>query len=189
MSSGIKYLTKQELEEIFNIIEKSKCRHKVRDIAIIKIAYFCALRVSEVGKLKYSDYNKELKQLYCNRSNGSVNNIICLDNDTALYLDEYIEKYKIEDGEILFKSQEGRAISRKTLDMIIKKYCKKSSIKDVDKHHFHILKHTRAIHLVEMGLTIEQLNCWLGHKNLNNTSKYYEKVENIKILNVEDMTF
>lgn len=188
MASEIKYLTKHELENIFNAIEKSKSRHKVRDIAIIKIAYFCALRASEVGKIKYSDYNKELKQIYCNRLSGGISNIICLDNDTALYLNKYIEKYKIQDEEILFKSQEGSAISRKTLDMIIKKYCKIAEIEDIDKHHFHILKHTRAMHLVEIGLSIDQLSCWLGHKNLNNSSKYYEKVENIKTLNIEEMT-
>lgn len=187
MASEIKYLTKEELEMIFRVIEQSKSRHKIRDIAIVKIAYFCGLRASEIGKIKYSDYNKEKKQIYCNRLNGSISNIICINDDTALYLNEYIEKYNIQEGEILFKSQEGTPISRKTLDIIIKKYFKMADIEDIEKYHFHILKHTRAMHLVEIGLSIDQLSCWLGHKNINNSSKYYEKIENIKTLKIEDM--
>lgn len=41
-----------------------------------------------------------------------------------------------------------------------------------DKHHFHVLKHTRAIELGDLGTAIEDIQWWLGHQSINNTLIY-----------------
>ena len=50
--STIKYLTKQELKALFKAIEKDSSKYKERNEALIKISYYCALRVSEAVNLE-----------------------------------------------------------------------------------------------------------------------------------------
>ncbi len=175
LAEKIKFLTQQELSKIFKAIERSEGKHKTRDMAIFRIAYRCALRATEIGLILLEDYNRVKGELYCRRLKGSQNNTIRLDQKTMKVLNKYIRDYEKKDGsDVLFLSQEGNAISRKTLDFLMKKYCNEAKIIDVSKHHFHAIKHTSAVHLAESGLDIKDVQWWLGHKNVNNTLIYFQ---------------
>ena len=67
-----------------------------------------------------------------------------------------------------------RPISRKTLDVLMKKYCHLAKISDIYKHHFHTLKHTAAVHLAESQIDIKGLQYYLGHKSVTNTLIYFQ---------------
>lgn len=175
MEDKIKYFTQSELKNLFKAIDSAEDRHKIRDMAIVRLAYYCGLRATEIGIITYANYNKATKEIYCKRLKGSWNNTIRIDKVTVKVLNNYIKEYgPFKDMDILFKSQEGNPISRKTLDRIMKKYCKKANINDVSKHHFHTLKHSCGVHLAESGLDIKEVNFWLGHKNINNTMVYFQ---------------
>lgn len=171
---SIKYFTIKELSKLFTAVSKSNEKYKIRDEAILKISYYCALRATEVGLININDINLQRNEIYCRRLKGSNNNTIrIIDNDVLRALKRYIRISEVNEG-ILFKSQKGNPISRKTLDSIFKKYCKMADIKDISKHHFHVLKHTRAVHLAELGLDLKDIQYWLGHKNISNTQIYFE---------------
>lgn len=171
----IKYFTRRELTSLFKAIEKSERKHSIRDLAIFRIAYYCGLRASEIGLIKYQNYNKAAAEIYCVRLKGSWNNTIRLNKDTKKALDKYIKEYgDFKDDDILFQSQEKKPISRKTLDVLMKKYCENAKIQDRSKHHFHTLKHSCGVHLAESGLDIKEVNFWLAHKNINNTMVYFQ---------------
>ena len=74
----------------------------------------------------------------------------------------------------MFLSQEKKPISRKTLDVLMKKYCHLAKISDIEKHHFHTLKHTAAVHLAESEIDIKELQYYLGHKSVTNTLIYFQ---------------
>lgn len=174
MEEKIKYFTQAELKSIFRAIEKSEDRHWVRNLALCRIAYRCALRVSELSLIQLQDYNKAKGELYCRRLKGSLNNTIRLDHESIKALNTYIRAYEVKDSfEALFKSQEGKAITRQMIDIIIKKYCAAAQIEDKSKWHFHTLKHSMAVHLAESNLDIKELQWWLGHKNVNNSLIYF----------------
>ena len=80
----------------------------------------------------------------------------------------------------MFASQHKKPISRQTLDVMIKNYCKLAKIKDDTKHHFHTLKHSRAVSMLEAGFTLEDIQYVLGHKNIANTSIYAQFSSNYK---------
>ncbi len=168
----IKYFTNEELKKIFRVV-KDVSRHPVRDEAILKIAYYCALRASEVGLVNIDDFNSGRGEIYCRRLKGSNNNTIrIIDNDVLRTLKRHIRTNKLDD--VLFLSQKKNPISRKTLDLLMKKCCEAASIKDKSKWHFHTLKHTRAIDLAESGLDLKEIQYWLGHKEISNTQIYYQ---------------
>lgn len=171
----IKYFTQRELKSLFKAIEKSERKHSIRDLAIFRIAYYCGLRASEIGLIKYQSYNKVAAEIYCVRLKGSWNNTIRLNKDTKKVLDKYIKEYgSFNDDDVLFQSQEKKPISRKTLDVLMKKYCENAKIQDKSKYHFHTLKHSCGVHLAESGLDIKEVNFWLAHKNINNTMVYFQ---------------
>lgn len=168
----IKYFSNGELKALFKAIERDNSKHKNRNEAIFKIAYYCALRASEVGLLKSEDFNNSRNELYCRRLKGSLNNTIrIIDIDILRSLKRHL---RTNSNEIIFISQKGNPISRKTLDSLMKKYCMEANINDKSKWHFHTLKHTRAVDLAEMGLDLKEIQYWLGHKEISNTQIYFQ---------------
>lgn len=175
LAEKVKFFTQIELMKLFKAIEKGDGKHKTRDLAMFRVAYRCALRASEIGMILIEDYNKNKGEIYCRRLKGSLNNTIRLDDVTTKILNKYIRECdKKEGSRALFLSQEDTPISRKTLDVIMKKYCIEAKIGDTSKHHFHAIKHTAAVHLAESGLDIKDVQWWLGHKNINNTLIYFQ---------------
>lgn len=175
VTNTIKYLTQQETRNLFNSIISLDNIHSTRDLAIFRVAYRCGLRASEIGMIKLGDYNAEKGELYCKRLKGSYNNTIRLDEKTKNALDKYIKDDNIvSTSDILFKSQKSNAISRQTLDYLMKKYCMLADIGDKKKYHFHALKHTTAVHLAESDMDIKELQWWLGHKAVTNTEIYFQ---------------
>ena len=57
----VKYLTQLEMKKTFKVIEKDNSIHELRNLAIFRVAYRCALRASEVGLIHLEDYRLEGK--------------------------------------------------------------------------------------------------------------------------------
>lgn len=172
----IKYLYATEKETLFTVIKNDTSRHALRNYAVFLLAEYAGLRASELGMITESEINIENKEIYFKRLKGSNSNTLrILDPVTFETLIKYI-KFKHEKGShttYLFTSQKGNPISRKTLNTIMKRYCKEANISD-EKAHFHVLKHTRAIELGEMGLDTKEVQYWLGHKSIKSTEVYLQ---------------
>ena len=169
---SIKYFTQDELANVFKAIKKSNSRYWIRDYALFRTAYRCALRASEVGLLTLGEYSAQRGELYCKRLKNSQSNTIRLDSETKRVLERYIRDQQIKD--FLFPSQTKQPISRQMLDVLMRKYCKAAKIPDRKKWHFHSLKHSVAVHLAESGLDVKELQHYLGHKKVNSTLVYFQ---------------
>lgn len=181
-NNEIKFFFPNELEQIFTVLnleiaeaKKGTYKYKtaIRNRAIYKLMYFCALRVSEVCELKVKDYNMFQKEIYCTRLKGGVNNTIQLVDpsvESALKLHMRVnnpKKYLFE----MISEGERKPISRKSVDAILKNVGMKTDI-DKDKLHSHTFRHTMAIRLLEEGCTIYDVQYWLGHRCIENTMIY-----------------
>lgn len=182
----IKYFTDKELDLIFKELEKDsltarttfqkKCA--VRNEAMFKIMYYCALRVSETTLLSLDSYNTLRKEMYCKRLKGGKNNTLeLLDEDhqgIVKALDIHIKTNNPTDKLFCCINNDQKSLSRKTLDYLIKKHCKRANISNQDKWHCHAMRHTRAIKLAEKGLDLKDIQYWLGHADISNTMIYFE---------------
>ena len=171
----IKFLLPDESKKLYQVILQDQRPHATRNKAIFLVAKYCALRASEVGGIRLSDYDIVKHCLYCRRRKGSNSNTIkIVDPDVIEVLDAYyVMRLKADcQSPYLFLSQKGTPIDRRTLDELIKRYGRQAKI-DVSKRHFHVLKHTRAMELINYPrVQLRDVQWWLGHKSINNTMIY-----------------
>lgn len=168
----LKYLKKKDLKKLFNAIESSKDERKyyLRDLTIFNIAYYCWLRISEISLIRLENYNKDTWSIYIKRLKWSNNSNIILDKDRKLLLNKYIRTYNIkEDNEFLFKSKTWKQMTKTNVEAISKYYKNKAKL---DYFHFHMLKHSIAVHLLEIWLSIFEVKNYLWHKSINSTMVY-----------------
>lgn len=172
---NIKFLTPMEKKELFNRIDNDTGRHAIRNRAMFYIGAYCALRASEIPLLQLDEYDPLSGSIFCHRLKNGRNNMLRIVDCKTLYaLQDYLKiyhYYHMTNSGPLFKSQECKPISRKSLDHLMKQYCTGTSIPK-EKRHFHVLRHTRAIEILETTGNIFDVQFWLGHKNIQNTMLY-----------------
>lgn len=180
MDKEIKYLTKAEIKKIFKAIRDSDSKYALRDEVLFRVGFETACRVSEMGLFKIKDFNPDTRDIYCRRQKNGNNNTVRLTKETARLLKKYILSMNHVSTEFIFISQFGKPLSRKTIDLLVKKYFKIAKIKDISKYHFHVLRHTRAVTMLEDNCTLEDIKYLLGHKKFANTLIYAQFSSNYK---------
>lgn len=161
----IKFLTGDETGRLFQHIGTNR-----RDRAIFLVAYRHGLRASEIGLLRTEDIDLKTLRLMVHRLKGSHSGAHPLQADEAKAIRAYLRERK-DDSPILFTSNRGTPIARRTLDWLMKKYGKAADLPP-SKRHFHCLKHSIATHLLEAGADLRFVQDWLGHSNIQNTVVY-----------------
>ena len=162
----IKFLTLDELGRLF-----AATRASTRDRALFLIAYRHGLRASEVGLLRVEDLDFRTLRLMVYRLKGSHSGAHPLQPDEVKAIRAWQRERPQPPSPVLFPSNRGDPIARRTLDWLMKKY---GSLADlpVAKRHFHCLKHSIATHLLEAGADLRFVQDWLGHSNIQNTVVY-----------------
>ena len=181
MDDTIKFFSEYELQKFFGELEKRRFQAKtdyalsiaIRNEALFKVMYYCALRASEACIITPEDFNPINNQIYCRRLKGGINNTLrIMDDDVLRSLKRHLRFNRPE--QFLFENQrDHKELSRKTLDRIMKSCCKDAHMKSTSKWHCHTLRHTRAIILAESGFDVKELQYWLGHTEISNTMVYF----------------
>lgn len=179
-TSNIKYLLIEEYNELINTIQKidNSSKFSLRNLSAFLIAEYCGLRASEIGMIRFTDYNNHLSSptIFCRRLKGSVSNTLKIVDPRVIETMNNFYEMRLQNpnhGQYLFASKSEKPLDRRTLDYLMKYYCSFTSI-PAEKWHFHTLKHTRAMELIENvnGIDIRDVQWWLGHKYISNTMIY-----------------
>jgi type 1 fimbriae regulatory protein FimB len=160
----IKFLTPAETIRLFSVMESK------RDRAIFLIAYQHGLRASEVGHLRSTDLDLVRMRIRIYRVKGSHGGDHPLQPDEVKAIKSYLRS-RSDTSPILFPSNRREPISRKMLDVLMKRYGEQAKIPK-DKRHFHVLKHSIATHLLDAGADLRFVQDWLGHAQISNTVIY-----------------
>lgn len=164
------YLTREEWEKLLKVIKSP------RDRAIFLMAYTYGLRASEIGLLRVSDLNFANDRVYIRRLKGSISGEWRLLPDVEQALKRWLkERQRRGWGEkaALFLSNRGLPIDRTTLHVLMRKYGELAGLPP-HKRHFHAIKHTAAMHLLEETHDVAGVKDWLGHRNIQNTMRYVQ---------------
>ena len=162
----IRFLTLDEFGRLL-----AATRESVRDRALFLLAYRHGLRASEVGLLRAEDLDLRTLRLTVHRLKGSRSGTHPLQPDEAKALRAWLRGRAQPPSPVLFPSNRGDPIARRTLDWLMKKYGAAAGLPPA-KRHFHCLKHSIATHLLEAGADLRFVQDWLGHSNIQNTVVY-----------------
>jgi site-specific recombinase XerD len=167
----MEFLTEEELLAVL----KTAKRKSARDFAMILVSYKHALRASETAALTLDDLKDGC--LDVRRRKGSLHTTQTLMPHKGEPLLDEVKAIRVwlrvrpHDGsKALFTSQKGGALSREQVHRIFKGVAERAGIAK-GKRFVHILKHSRATHLVGT-MDIALLRQLLGHRNIANTMIY-----------------
>jgi site-specific recombinase XerD len=75
-------------------------------------------------------------------------------------------------SERLFVRADGRPLNRQALDYLVEKWLRRAGVSLRPGELAHAFRHTYAVHLVQMGVPLPQVQALLGHASLTTTSRY-----------------
>lgn len=155
------------LSEVDKIIEVT---HNLKHKSIIMLLYSGGLRLREVINLRGSDIDFRNMTITINRVDGEEDRQVMLSERFLVILRLYCLKY--QPSCYLFEGQNKSQYSRRSIQQIIQLSVIKSGLnKRVSPQ---ILRFSFAIHLLELGTDIVDLQKLLGHKNLKTTEIYIQ---------------
>ncbi|MGB0743767.1 MAG: site-specific tyrosine recombinase XerD [Opitutales bacterium] len=163
-------------EEVTRLLEAPSVStpYGLRDRAILELFYSSGLRVSELcGLLLQSvDLDEGYVRVF---GKGSKERIAPIGTAAVKAVKDYLSGgrarfVKAKTGSELFLSQQGRAISRKMVWVMIKEHARKVGIKKPIKPH--LLRHSFATHLLEGGADLRAIQEMLGHADISTTQIY-----------------
>lgn len=146
----------------------------LRDRAIIEILYGSGLRVSELCALTLQsiDTDQGFLRIF---GKGSKERIVPMGGQALSALKNYLLEgrpkiVKRKTGSELFISQLGKAISRKTVWLMLKNYAATLGLEAIVKPH--LLRHSFATHLLQNGADLRAIQEMLGHADISTTEIY-----------------
>jgi len=149
----------------------------IRDRAILSIYYGCGLRRSEGINLDISDILLKEKRVYVRKGKNYKERYVpmteAVKDDLGNYIyvaREKIRSFKNTKPEALFLSMQ---VKRLCGNALIRRIHKLAEIAGIQKEiGLHTLRHSIATHLLQSGMTLEEVKQFLGHSSLESTQIY-----------------
>jgi site-specific recombinase XerD len=175
----INYLSIEGIKSLLsmpNINLSSECR----DLAILAVMYDTGARVQEIADLQITDIRINALSTIRLTGKGNKTRIIPLMPQTMSILKKYMIEYELLDktkrAEPLFFNRKNEKLTRAGLSYILNKYVEKAKVEDKilfpKKMSAHVLRHSKAIHLLESGVNLIYIRDFLGHSSVTTTEIY-----------------
>lgn len=179
MINKIKPLTQSEIKELQSHIENlyhhlpyTLKEAKQEQLKLIFALYYaCGLRRSEGYRLTLDDIDFERKTVFVKQGKNYKDRIVPMNAGVYKALEHYIYNFrhlqKLKHKRLFIHSTDKLNNSLQDLQAV----CTTESIKN-KRLTLHILRHSIATHLLQNGMSIEQIGRFLGHSSLDSTQIY-----------------
>lgn len=171
----IPFLTEDQLTKLFEQPDTST--HKgLRDLALMVLLYDSGARVQELTDLTLGDVRLVHPAMVVLTGKGRKARQVPLMKDTCRLLEQYISKFHVQNGPQetpLFYNRAGNNLTRYGVTYILKKYAT-SAGQYIDPSMIspHVLRHTKAMHLLRAGVNMIYIRDFLGHADITTTEVY-----------------
>jgi integrase/recombinase XerD len=175
----IEVLTQEEVKALYNTIPNTYTRflfaeRQARQYElklIFALYYACGLRLSEGYKLRFKDIDFDKKTVFVEKGKNYKDRIIPMSAGVYRELQDYIYNFrhrlKLNHNRLFFSKKGTLHYKLKYLQSV----CGDESIK-AKRLSLHILRHSIATHLLQNGMSIENISLFLGHNSLDTTQIY-----------------
>lgn len=171
--AAVCYLTTEEMAKLLRQPDQSSSIGR-RDLCFLSLLYDTGARVSEILSLKVRDVHLSTPAKVILYGKGRKLREVPILPNTALHLQQYLTEHKLSAPEkldrTLFVNWQGNPLTRAGATYILNKYVQMA---ELDTHVSpHILRHTKAMHLLEAGINIFYIKDLLGHEDISTTEVY-----------------
>lgn len=190
----IKFLTLKETEIL---LAQPDISSKVgrRNLVLLALMYDSGARVQEIIDLTYQDVRLDAPSVVILRGKGNKSRSVTLMKNTTSLLKEYIAEQKsgytpsLNDTP-LFLNQQKQKLTRKGVAYILNKHaesaCMNSEFQRKEKITCHVLRHSRAAHMLQAGIPLVYIRDFLGHASVKSTEIYARLNDEIKRKAIEE---
>lgn len=179
ISKTVDYLTVDAVTALMNGPDSVEIKG-IRDLALLSLLYESGCRVQELIDLKYGNISFFKPATITVIGKGSKIRVIPISSNALSILNRYIKKYKLNDSQqSLFTNIHHEPLTRSGVSYILRKYADKARQNNPELFenaviHPHVLRHSKAMHLLESGVNLIYIRDFLGHSSVT-TTEIYEK--------------
>lgn len=164
----IDVLSKNELVSLFGSIKNMKHR------LLLMLVYNNGLKINEVINLEVSDLNLEDHTITIRNKTPKKNRVLRLPSKLNGFIKSYLEKYS--PTTILFTGAGGDSYySARNIQIFFQKAINDAGINK--SATVNTLRHSFAVHSLELGMDIHILQKILGHSNIQTTTVYQQFIK------------
>ncbi|MBV7275715.1 site-specific integrase [Clostridium sp. PL3] len=192
--STVEYLTKECLK-IFLEQPDTSTKKGRRDLAVISILYDTGARVQELIDLKVCNVRLQKPATITLTGKGNKTRCVPLMDKVSQILQYYMEENHLLDNgrqqTYLFYNSRYECFTRPGITYILNKYFKqaKNTYTEIifpKTIHPHLIRHTKAIHLLESGVNLIYIRDLLGHVSVTTTEIYLRAETELKRVALEN---
>lgn len=165
----------QEMLKLFSV-----CRD-VRQLLILQLLFETGVRSRELLRLELKHFNKDQRTISVHNAKGRKMRVVPYGDHIRITLSQYIKVLGYHPKQTLIESYKykGQPLSISGLQNIIREIAKRSGINK--RIHCHVLRHTYAVHFLNAGGRIPQLQQLLGHSNITTTLHYLKYAHQVYV--------
>lgn len=163
----------QTLPDILSGSEVSRILAALEDIkyrAIVMTAYGAGLRISEVCKLCVEDIQSQRMLIHIRYGKGGRDRFVPLPERVLFTLRRYYARTRPPRPALFPGKKPGRCISADAVRNHLHKAVKKAGLETTVTPH--LLRHSFATHLLELGTDLRVIQMLLGHSSIRTTLRY-----------------
>lgn len=173
--SPVNYLSTEDLTSVLNG-PSLDCLEGRRDAVLLSVLYDSAARAQELVDLTVQDVRLEAPAQVRITGKGRKTRAVPLMETTARILKEYLREQGLDRPERcrepLFQNRWGRGLTRWGIRYILAKYVKMADLAHPRRISPHVLRHTKAMHLLQSGNGAIVIRDFLGHADIKSTETY-----------------
>jgi site-specific recombinase XerD len=164
----------------------------LRDHAMLALLYDSGARVAELCAVRICDIRFDPPCTVRLYGKGRKVRVVPISKQAARIVGTFIKKHHTEEDleTNLFLNNRGEAIGRAGVAYILKKHVKAANVAQPEgvpaKVHPHMLRHSKAMHMLEAGVNIIYIKDFLGHSSVTTTEVYAKANPEMKRKAIED---
>lgn len=174
----VEHLIPEAIKSLLEQPDKSTRKGR-RDLALISVLYDCGARVQELIDIRVCDvFIERAAVITLNGKGNKIRKVPIMKNTTALlqnYLAENDLNKPWKNEYPLFTNSRNHKLTKEGVAYIVSKYAaaarKVSKLMPL-KVKVHMLRHSKAMHLLQAGVNLIYIRDFLGHVDLKTTEIY-----------------
>jgi integrase/recombinase XerD len=171
----IDFLSQEEVKAILEAPNQQEWGGK-RDYTFLTIAIQTGMRLGELTSLQWKDVSLEHHPYIKCLGKGRKERSTPLSSETVKCLLNWFRALNPLPTDFVFPTIHGQKMSADTVQLMLKKHAKKAveHCKSISGKRItpHMLRHTTAMRLIEMGVDIASIALLLGHESIKTTYVY-----------------